>query len=107
MLADMAMKLEAARQLSYHAEALSEGAMAGAKVPSLTFVSSDCKTMASDTAMSVTTDAMQLLGGYGYVRDYPVEPSCRQAISLSLRAPPSKMKLRRSSRGPWGETQST
>jgi alkylation response protein AidB-like acyl-CoA dehydrogenase len=79
MLADMAMKLAAARQLTYHAAALSELAMAGARVPSLTFVSAACKTMASDTAMAVTTDAVQLLGGYGYVRDYPVERMMRDA----------------------------
>src|SRR5580692_8472304 len=79
MIADMAMRLEAARQLTYHAAALSEQAMAGAKVPDLTFVSSACKTMASDTAMSVTTDAVQLLGGYGYVSDYPVERMMRDA----------------------------
>jgi alkylation response protein AidB-like acyl-CoA dehydrogenase len=79
MVADMAMKLEAARQLTYHAAALSERAMAGAKVPSLTFMSSACKTMASDVAMAVTTDAVQLLGGYGYVRDYPVERMMRDA----------------------------
>jgi alkylation response protein AidB-like acyl-CoA dehydrogenase len=79
MLADMAMKLEAARQLTYHAAALSERAMAGEKVPNLTFVSSACKTMASDTAMAVTTDAVQLLGGYGYVRDFPVERMMRDA----------------------------
>ena len=79
MLADMAMKLEAARQLTYHAAALSERAMNGEKVPDLTFASSACKTMASDTAMSVTTDAVQLLGGYGYVRDYPVERMMRDA----------------------------
>jgi alkylation response protein AidB-like acyl-CoA dehydrogenase len=79
MLADMAMKLEAARQLTYHAAALSEKAMNGEKAPDLTFVSSACKTMASDTAMAVTTDAVQLLGGYGYVRDYPVERMMRDA----------------------------
>jgi alkylation response protein AidB-like acyl-CoA dehydrogenase len=79
MLADMAMKLAAARQLTYHAAALSELAMAGARVPSLTFVSAACKTLASDTAMAVTTDAVQLLGGYGYVRDYPVERMMRDA----------------------------
>jgi len=79
MLADMAMKLEAARQLTYHAAALSEKAMNGEQAPSLTFVSSACKTMASDTAMAVTTDAVQLLGGYGYVRDYPVERMMRDA----------------------------
>jgi alkylation response protein AidB-like acyl-CoA dehydrogenase len=67
------------RQLTYHAAALSERAMAGEKVPSLTFVSSACKTMASDVAMAVTTDTVQLLGGYGYVRDYPVERMMRDA----------------------------
>src|SRR5260370_11523354 len=79
MLADMAMKLEAARQLTYHAAALSEQAMAGQKVPRLTFASSAAKCLASDTAMLVTTDAVQLLGGYGYVRDYPVERMMRDA----------------------------
>jgi alkylation response protein AidB-like acyl-CoA dehydrogenase len=79
MLADMAMKLEAARQLTYHAAALSERAMSGEIAPDLTFVASACKTVASDTAMAVTTDAVQLLGGYGYVRDYPVERMMRDA----------------------------
>ena len=79
MLADMAMKVEAARQLTYHAAALSEQAMSGVRAPNLTFVSSACKTMASDAAMAVTTDAVQLLGGYGYVRDYPVERMMRDA----------------------------
>jgi alkylation response protein AidB-like acyl-CoA dehydrogenase len=79
MLADMAMKLEAARQLTYVAAARSERAMEGEKVPDLTFISSACKCLASDTAMSVTTDAVQLLGGYGYVNDYPVERMMRDA----------------------------
>ena len=79
MVADMAMKLEAARQLTYHAAALSERAMEGAKVPNLTFVSSASKTMASDVAMAVTTDAVQLLGGYGFTRDFPVERMMRDA----------------------------
>jgi alkylation response protein AidB-like acyl-CoA dehydrogenase len=79
MLADMAMKLEAARQLTYHAAELSERAMAGEKVPDLTFASSAAKCFASDTAMAVTTDAVQLLGGYGYVHDYPVERMMRDA----------------------------
>jgi alkylation response protein AidB-like acyl-CoA dehydrogenase len=79
MLADMAMRLEAARQLTYHAAALSERAMTGIRVPELTFISSAAKTMASDTAMAVTTDAVQLLGGYGYVTDYPVERMMRDA----------------------------
>jgi alkylation response protein AidB-like acyl-CoA dehydrogenase len=79
MLADMAMKVEAARQLTYAAAARSERAMAGEKVPDLTFVSSACKCFASDVAMEVTTDAVQLLGGYGYVHDYPVERMMRDA----------------------------
>jgi alkylation response protein AidB-like acyl-CoA dehydrogenase len=79
MLADMAMKVEAARQLTYAAAARSERAMAGAAVPDLTFMSSACKCFASDVAMDVTTDAVQLLGGYGYVSDYPVERMMRDA----------------------------
>src|SRR5487761_870326 len=79
MLADMAMHLEAARQLTYVAAAKSERAMAGVKVADLTFISSAAKCLASDVAMSVTTDAVQLLGGYGYVNDYPVERMMRDA----------------------------
>jgi alkylation response protein AidB-like acyl-CoA dehydrogenase len=79
MLADMAMTLEAARQLTYHAAALSEKAMQGEQVSGLTFASSAAKCFASDTAMAITTDAVQLLGGYGYVRDYPVERMMRDA----------------------------
>ena len=79
MIADMAMKLEAARQLTYAAAAKSDRAMAGEKVDDLTFFSSACKCLASDVAMSVTTDAVQLLGGYGYVSDFPVERMMRDA----------------------------
>jgi len=79
MLADMAMKVEAARQLTYAAAARSDRAMAGATVDDLTFISSACKCFASDVAMEVTTDAVQLLGGYGYVSDYPVERMMRDA----------------------------
>jgi alkylation response protein AidB-like acyl-CoA dehydrogenase len=79
MLADMAMRLEGARQLTYHAAIKSERAMRGEKVPDLTFVSSACKTLASDVAMDVTTDAVQLLGGYGYTREFPVERMMRDA----------------------------
>ncbi len=79
MIADMAMHLEAARQLTYAAAARSERAMAGEQVPDLTFLSSACKCLASDVAMAVTTDAVQLLGGYGYVNDYPVERMMRDA----------------------------
>jgi len=79
MLADMGMKLEAARQLTYAAAARSDCAMEGAQVADLTFFSSACKCFASDAAMEITTDAVQLLGGYGYVKDYPVERMMRDA----------------------------
>jgi alkylation response protein AidB-like acyl-CoA dehydrogenase len=79
MLADMAMKLEGARQLTYAAAAKSERAMSGEPDPDLTFFSSACKCLASDAAMDITTDAVQLLGGYGYVNDYPVERMMRDA----------------------------
>jgi alkylation response protein AidB-like acyl-CoA dehydrogenase len=79
MLADMAMKIEAARQLTYAAAGRSERAMAGDRADDLTFISSACKCFASDVAMEVTTDAVQLLGGYGYVSDYPVERMMRDA----------------------------
>ncbi|GIH22009.1 acyl-CoA dehydrogenase [Acrocarpospora phusangensis] len=79
MIADMAMKLEAARQLTYAAAAKSEQAMHGTPVKDLTFFSSAAKCAASDAAMDITTDAVQLLGGYGYTRDYPVERMMRDA----------------------------
>jgi alkylation response protein AidB-like acyl-CoA dehydrogenase len=79
MLADMAMKLEAARQLTYHAAALSEQAMRGQPNKDLTFASSAAKCFASDAAMAITTDAVQLLGGYGYTQDFPVERMMRDA----------------------------
>jgi alkylation response protein AidB-like acyl-CoA dehydrogenase len=79
ILADAAMKVTAARQLTYAAAARSERAMAGEMVDDLTFFSSACKCFASDVAMEVTTDAVQLLGGYGYVKDYPVERMMRDA----------------------------
>jgi alkylation response protein AidB-like acyl-CoA dehydrogenase len=74
MLADMAMKLEAARQLTYAAAAKSERGDAD-----LTFFGAAAKCYASDAAMEITTDAVQLLGGYGYTRDYPVERMMRDA----------------------------
>ena len=74
LLADMAMKVEAARHLVYVANASAERGD-----PDLTFLSSAAKTFASDTAMSVTTDAVQLFGGYGYTRDFPVERMMRDA----------------------------
>jgi len=74
MVADMAMKLEAARQLTYAAAARSERNDAD-----LTFFGAASKCYASDVAMEITTDAVQLLGGYGFSRDYPVERMMRDA----------------------------
>jgi alkylation response protein AidB-like acyl-CoA dehydrogenase len=74
MLADMGMKVEAARQLTYAAAGRSER---GDK--DLTFFGAAAKAFASDTAMQVTTDAVQALGGYGFTRDYPVERMMRDA----------------------------
>ncbi|PZG74822.1 acyl-CoA dehydrogenase, partial [Streptomyces sp. NTH33] len=79
MLADMAMKIEAARQLTYAAAARSERVAAGGGEGGLTFQGAAAKCFASDVAMEVTTDAVQLLGGYGYTRDYPVERMMRDA----------------------------
>ncbi|KKD08569.1 MULTISPECIES: acyl-CoA dehydrogenase family protein [unclassified Streptomyces] len=74
MLADMAMKIAAARALTYQAAAASERGDSD-----LTFQGAAAKCFASDVAMEVTTDAVQLLGGYGYTRDYPVERMMRDA----------------------------
>ena len=74
MLADMGMKIEAARQLTYAAAGRSER-----NDSDLTFFGAAAKAYASDVAMAVTTDAVQLLGGYGYTRDYPVERMMRDA----------------------------
>jgi alkylation response protein AidB-like acyl-CoA dehydrogenase len=74
MLADMGMKLEAARQLTYAAAAKSERGDAD-----LTYFGAAAKCFASDVAMEITTDAVQLLGGYGYTKDFPVERMMRDA----------------------------
>jgi len=74
MLADMAMKLEAARVLTYRALAACD-----AGDPRMAFHSSVAKCFASDAAMAITTDAVQILGGYGYVHEYPAERFMRDA----------------------------
>jgi len=74
MLADMGMRVEAARHLTYAAAGRSER-----DDRDLAFFGAAAKAFASDTAMAVTTDAVQLLGGYGYTRDYPVERMMRDA----------------------------
>jgi len=74
MLADMAMKLEAARSLVYAtAKMIDSGEKKFAKESAM------CKCFASDVAMEVTTNAVQVLGGYGYMKEYPVEKMMRDA----------------------------
>jgi alkylation response protein AidB-like acyl-CoA dehydrogenase len=76
MLADMAMATEVARTMTYRACALIDN---GDPEGELTSIGAMAKCFASDTAMSVTTDAVQLLGGYGYTKDFPVERFMRDA----------------------------
>ncbi len=74
MIADAAMEIEAARTLVYQAAAAAERGDANR-----TFLSAAAKCLASDVAMKVTVDAVQLLGGAGYTRDFPVERMMRDA----------------------------
>ncbi|MGH2675399.1 MAG: acyl-CoA dehydrogenase family protein [Actinomycetota bacterium] len=74
LLADMGMQVEAARLLVYKAAAACD-----AQDPRLTYFAAIAKAHASDTAMQVTTDAVQILGGYGYMREYGVERMMRDA----------------------------
>ncbi len=74
MLADMATKIEAARQLTYHSAKLID-----AGVKNVGKYSAMAKVFASDTAMEVTTNCVQLFGGYGYMKDYPIEKYMRDA----------------------------
>ncbi len=74
LLDDMGMKVEAARQMTYAAAGRSERGD-----DDLTFFGAAAKCFASDVAMEVTVNAVQVLGGYGYTRDYPVERMMRDA----------------------------
>ena len=74
MLADMATQVEAARHLVYQTARLVD-----AGVRNVAKFSAMCKMYASDVAMRVTTDAVQIFGGYGYVKDYPIEKYMRDA----------------------------
>ncbi len=74
MLADMATQVEAARALTYQAaRTIDAGEKDASKIASM------AKVFASDTAMKVTTDAVQVFGGYGYMKEYPVEKMMRDA----------------------------
>lgn len=75
MLADMAMKTEAARQLIYAAA----GAADAGDAAGLNHLAAMAKCYATDIAMEVTTDAVQLFGGYGFMKDYPIEKYMRDA----------------------------
>ncbi|HJW21419.1 MAG TPA: acyl-CoA dehydrogenase family protein, partial [Candidatus Limnocylindrales bacterium] len=79
LLADMDARIEAARQLTYKACVEVE---AGA--PDASRWASMCKLVAGDMAMAVTTDAVQVLGGYGYTDDFPVERMMRDAKITQL-----------------------
>jgi len=76
MLADMAIRTEAARALVYRACATIDS---GDPDGTLSYLGAAAKSFASDTAMSVTTDAVQLLGGYGFTKEFPVERFMRDA----------------------------
>jgi alkylation response protein AidB-like acyl-CoA dehydrogenase len=79
MLADMATRTEAARQLLYTAcREIEAGSKAASRWSAM------CKLFAGDTAMAVTTDAVQVLGGYGYITEYPVERMMRDAKITQL-----------------------
>ena len=74
MLADMAAQVEAARQLVY-----ASATSLDKKLPVANKMAAMAKLYATDTAMKVTTDAVQIFGGYGYMRDYPIEKYMRDA----------------------------
>ncbi len=79
MLADMASQNEAARQLTYAA-----AARVDVDAPDLPYWTSSAKLVAGDTAMRVTTDSVQVMGGYGYITEYPVERMMRDAKITQL-----------------------
>jgi len=74
MLADMATQVQAAKQLVYAAARAVD-----AKHTNMSALSAMAKLYASDVAMKVTTDAVQVFGGYGYMKEYPVEKMMRDA----------------------------
>jgi alkylation response protein AidB-like acyl-CoA dehydrogenase len=74
LLADMAIALESGRTLTYEAARLADLGS-----PQATLYASMAKSWGTDVAMRVTTDAVQVLGGFGYVKDFPVERMMRDA----------------------------
>ena len=78
LIADMAVKVDAARLLTWHSGVqLDQGV-------SNTLTSSEAKRFAADSAMEVTTDAVQVYGGYGFIKEYPVEKFMRDAKIMQL-----------------------
>ena len=77
-LADMATTVEAARQLTMHAARMADSGQPFTKLASM------AKFYASDVAMQVTTDAVQLLGGHGYTAEHPVERMMRDAKGIQI-----------------------
>jgi acyl-CoA dehydrogenase len=78
MIADMATDIEAARLLTWKSAVMLDNDERN------TLVSSHAKRFAADTAMKVTTDAVQIYGGYGFIKDYPVEKLFRDAKIMQL-----------------------
>ncbi len=81
MLADMATEIEAAKAIVYGAAMMVDR---GSSPRSITLAAAMAKRFATDMAMRVTTDAVQILGGYGYIKDYPVERYMREAKMLQI-----------------------
>ena len=86
-IADMATQVEAARALVYQA-----AAQIDAGIESVEKLSAIARLYASDAAMKVTTDAVQILGGYGYMRDYPVERMMRDAKVTQIYEGPNQIQ---------------
>lgn len=82
MLSDMSIQVEAARSLLYRTTALMDAGSDDKRLRSRLVSSTKC--FASDVAMSVTTDAVQVLGGYGVMKDYPVERMMRDAKMIQI-----------------------
>jgi alkylation response protein AidB-like acyl-CoA dehydrogenase len=78
MIADMATAIDAARLMTWEAAAACDSGQPFTKLASM------AKLMATDTAMSVTTDAVQLFGGYGYIKEFPVERFMRDAKATQI-----------------------
>ena len=78
MIADMATKVEAGRLLTWQSAALLDQGMRN------TLACSHAKRFAADSAMEITTDAVQVYGGYGFIKEYPVEKLMRDAKIMQL-----------------------